>query len=313
MGEYVVKVVSNNDKVGVVASIKTEDNVGARCYSFFPGDRLVLGVGDDVWWCDAPAGQLIRKLQGPASVIWDLAPSPDGRYLLGAFNDQTLRVWNPAKRLPLLSLFVAGADWIAWTEEGYYAASPAGEKLMGWEVNDGLDRLGAFHPAAEFHKAFYRPDIIQRILAEGSVEKARGRRQGAWPDDRSGGRGAGAAAGGESPRPGGGPAGQGRGRGQGASPEQGPARRLPTAAAGRPALPRRRTEEVPRRQGRRQAAGDLEGDDAGRRSPPARPGRERRQRRRLADRRRVPSGGGAGAFADLVCTGRRHQRLPRQS
>ena len=41
------------------------------------------------------------------------------------------------------------------------------EKLMGWQVNNGLDQLGAFYPASEFHKAFYRPDVIRRVLAEG--------------------------------------------------------------------------------------------------------------------------------------------------
>ena len=96
-----------------------------------------------------------------------------------------------------MSLFVAGADWVAWTQEGYYAASPGGEKLMGWQVNNGLDQLGTFYPAEQFHKAFYRPDVIQRVLAEGSVEKAvRGRRQGERQDDRGRGRGPGAAAGG---------------------------------------------------------------------------------------------------------------------
>ena len=171
--QFTVKVVSSNDgKVGVLASIKTTISIGARCYSFLPGDRLALGWTDNVLLYDAPTGKLIRYLEGASGTIWDLAPSPDGRYLLGAFSDQTLRIWNPDKPEPLLSLFVAGADWVAWTKEGYYAASPAGERLMGWQVNNGLEQLGTFHPAAEFHKAFYRPDVIKRVLAEGSVAKA---------------------------------------------------------------------------------------------------------------------------------------------
>ena len=43
---------------------------------------------------------------------------------------------------------------------------------MGWQVNNGLEQLGTFHPAAQFHKAFYRPDVIRRVLTEGSVAKA---------------------------------------------------------------------------------------------------------------------------------------------
>ena len=40
-------------------------------------------------------------------------------------------------------LYVHGNDWIVWTEEGYYAASPGGEKRMGWTVDNGPDQLAA--------------------------------------------------------------------------------------------------------------------------------------------------------------------------
>lgn len=73
---------------------------------------------------------------------------------------------------PLLSLFFAGDDWIAWTPEGYYAASPGGERLMGWHVNNGPDQLASFYPAAQFRKRFYRPDVIRLLLQAGSVERA---------------------------------------------------------------------------------------------------------------------------------------------
>jgi WD40 repeat protein len=73
---------------------------------------------------------------------------------------------------PLLSFFVEGNEWIAWTEEGYYACSPGGENLMGWQVNNGPARMATFSPAGRFHKTFYRPDVIKRLLEAGSVEKA---------------------------------------------------------------------------------------------------------------------------------------------
>ena len=73
---------------------------------------------------------------------------------------------------------------------------------MGWQVNNGLEQLGTFYPAAQFHKAFYRPDVIQRVLAEGSVAKAReAADKDSGEDDRSGGRGRVAAAGGDARRP----------------------------------------------------------------------------------------------------------------
>ena len=57
-------------------------------------------------------------------------------------------------------------------EEGYYAASPGGEKLMGWHVDNGPDQAASFHPASRFRKQLYRPDVIKLVLEKGSVEEA---------------------------------------------------------------------------------------------------------------------------------------------
>ena len=50
-----------------------------------------------------------------------------------------------------------------WSPEGYFAASPGGERLMGWHVNNGLDDAARFFPAAQFRKKLYRPEIIKHI------------------------------------------------------------------------------------------------------------------------------------------------------
>ena len=157
-------------RTDLIATLKTP---GEACVAaWLPGGRVALGYYSSIYVYDGRTGALLRTLKGFTSAANELAVPPDGRYLLGACSDQTLRIWDPEEPEPLLSLFVAGGDWVAWTEEGYYAASPAGEKLMGWQVNNGLEQLGTFYPAAQFHKAFYRPDVIKRVLAEGSVAKA---------------------------------------------------------------------------------------------------------------------------------------------
>src|SRR5581483_3661620 len=63
-------------------------------------------------------------------------------------------------------------DWVAWTPEGYYAASPGGEKLLGWHVSNGPDQLATFHPLSKFRASLYRPDVIARLLEAGSLDKA---------------------------------------------------------------------------------------------------------------------------------------------
>ncbi len=83
-----------------------------------------------------------------------------------------MRIWAPDRDKPLLSLFVADDDWIAWTPEGYYAASPGGENLMGWQVSNGPEQVGTFVAASQCHKTFYRPDVIKLVLKTGSVATA---------------------------------------------------------------------------------------------------------------------------------------------
>jgi WD40 repeat protein len=156
-----------------VATLKMADAYEwVRCSTLLPGDRTAVGTEFGLYLFDTRSGQQLRAFQGHTGIVWAVAPSPDGRYLLSASNDMTLRVWDPDRDEPLLSLFFAGDDWVAWTPEGYYAASPDGEKLMGWHVNKGRDQMADFYPATRFRKTLYRPDVIKLLLSTGSTERA---------------------------------------------------------------------------------------------------------------------------------------------
>ncbi len=138
----------------------------------FWGDKRVAIGATELYVFDAATRQLKMHHKGHIGEIWALSPSPDGKYLLSGSNDHTVRIWTHDKEQPILSLVFAGKEWIAWAPEGYYAASPGGEKLMGWQSNNGLDKLATFSPSADFHKTYYRPDVIKRLLQAGSIEKA---------------------------------------------------------------------------------------------------------------------------------------------
>ena len=143
-----------------------------KCCTFLTDDQIAIGTIYNLYLFEARSGRQLRDFVGHTGDVRAVAPSPNGRYLLSASSDQTLRIWTADRNEPILSLFFAGTDWIAWTPEGYYAASPGGETLMGWQVNNGADEMGTFYPAAQFRKSLYRPDAIKRLLAAGSVEKA---------------------------------------------------------------------------------------------------------------------------------------------
>jgi dipeptidyl aminopeptidase/acylaminoacyl peptidase len=157
----------------VTARLKVSPSSNAvRCFSFLSRERVAVGTNFGLYLFETRTGKRLREFQGHTGTVWAVAPSPDNRYLLSASDDQTLRIWRPDRDEPLLSLFFAGDDWIAWTAEGYYACSAGGEKLMGWRVSNGKEKMASFHPAARFRASLYRPDVIKLLLKTGSVEKA---------------------------------------------------------------------------------------------------------------------------------------------
>lgn len=144
-----------------------------RSFTFLGKDRVVIGGMSDVWLFEAATGKKLRSFAEAESETLALAPSPGSRYLAGGSADMTVRIWTSDRDLPLLSLYAEERrDWIAWTPEGYYAASPEGERLMGWLVHQGPEQLATFYPASQFRKTFYRPDVLGRLLETGSVARA---------------------------------------------------------------------------------------------------------------------------------------------
>ena len=141
-------------------------------FSLISEDRAVVGGNFGGYFFDVKTGRPTHELNDGGAEVFGVAPSPDGRYLLTAGGDQILRVWSAVSGELLLSFFEAGSEWIVWTPNGYYAASFAGENLMGWHLNQGPERMAEFYSAARFHKSLYRPDVIRNVLKVGNVAQS---------------------------------------------------------------------------------------------------------------------------------------------
>lgn len=65
-------------------------------------------------------------------------------------------------------------EWVLWMWRNYYYdTSTHGDSFLGWHVNHSdLDREPTFYRAEQFRKQFHRPDVIDKLLATGRVEKA---------------------------------------------------------------------------------------------------------------------------------------------
>ena len=99
-------------------------------------------------------------------VAWSVNISGNGKTVVAAFGDGTIRWYRYSDGQELLAFF-PHADrkrWVLWTPTGYYDCSAGGEDLIGWHLNRGKDAAADFFPASKFHDTFYRPDVVGEVL-----------------------------------------------------------------------------------------------------------------------------------------------------
>jgi hypothetical protein len=105
--------------------------------------------------------------------------SDDGRSIVVALSDGTIRWYRPADGGEFLALFVNrnGQDWISWIPSGYYMSSVSGDNFIGWQINRGVDRDPDFYRAVQFERILYRPDLVRASF------ESRGQTLAAAPTD----------------------------------------------------------------------------------------------------------------------------------
>ena len=144
------------------------------------GGRFVLGTEYSLRAFDTQGQEQWEK--PVPEVAWGVNVTGDGRLVLAAYGDGTIRWHRMSDGQELLALFVNKDDlrWVAWTPSGYYMASPGGEDLIGWHVNRGWDQAADFFPASRFRERFSRPDIVRSCPRD----TRRGRRDQTGERDR---------------------------------------------------------------------------------------------------------------------------------
>jgi hypothetical protein len=126
-------------------------------------NRVLLGSESALSLFDARAHEAWSV---PTPAALRVAQSPDGRLVVAALRDGTMRWYRASDGVELLGLFVHsdGKRWVAFTPSGYYAAGPGGEDLVGWQVDNDPDRAADFFPASKFRDRFYRPEVVSLVL-----------------------------------------------------------------------------------------------------------------------------------------------------
>jgi WD40 repeat protein len=159
-----------------VTSIERGSTDGYRhkSYTFTPnGQTIISGGSNGKITAYQRNGSKIGDYVGHTGDVWAVAVSADERFLISGADDQTVRLWNVKTRENLLTLFHGNnGEWVAWTNSGHYASSPNGDKMIGWQINKGVDKAADYINATQLAQHFYRPEIIDAAIQLGSAKQA---------------------------------------------------------------------------------------------------------------------------------------------
>jgi WD40 repeat protein len=124
---------------------------------FLLGTSITLRLFD-------PAGKELWRVRTPGAAY---GVNTNGRLAVAALGDGTIRWYRVSDGKEILAFFPHPdrKRWVLWTPSGYYDASPGGENFIGWHVNNGKEQAADFFPASRFRSTYYRPDVIDRVLA----------------------------------------------------------------------------------------------------------------------------------------------------
>jgi WD40 repeat protein len=137
------------------------------------GERTVLGAE---WYLRAydGDGELLWSRAVPG-VVWAVNITGDGRLVVAAHGDGTIR-WHRMDDGRELLAFLPLADrknWVAWTPEGFYGATPGAHGVLRWHVNRGWDAPGEAVPVSDIPE-LRRPGILPLVLQEMETARAIG-------------------------------------------------------------------------------------------------------------------------------------------
>lgn len=137
------------------------------------GQRFALGAE---WYLRVFDKNGRRLWARPApSVVWAVNITGDGRMVVAAYGDGTIRWHNMENGRELMALMPLAdqANWVVWTPEGFYGATPGAHGVLQWHVNRGWDKTAEAFPLSQF-RDFRRPEALPLVLQEMDTARAIG-------------------------------------------------------------------------------------------------------------------------------------------
>ena len=134
---------------------------------FFLGSSFGLAAFDN-------AGKVVWR-RNTRGEVWAVNASRDGRIVVAATGDGAIRWFRADDGRELLALEAVrtGTDWVLWTPEGFYEATPGAKDVLKWVVNHGAKRAPAAVSVSIVAK-LHRPDALPLVLSELETARALG-------------------------------------------------------------------------------------------------------------------------------------------
>ncbi|MFZ0494865.1 MAG: caspase family protein [Methylocella sp.] len=154
--------------------IELEPRELSQSFAIYPdAHRFVLGADWYLYAFDAEGKQLWKRA-APGSV-WAVNIISDGRLVVAAYGDGTIRWHRMDDGRELLALQVLNdkKNWVAWTPEGFYGATPGAFGVLKWHVNRGNDAAAEAVPVSAIPR-LKRPDALPLVLQELETARALG-------------------------------------------------------------------------------------------------------------------------------------------
>ncbi|MDD5169491.1 MAG: caspase family protein, partial [Syntrophales bacterium] len=138
--------------------------------TFSPDGKYALSGSWDktmrLW--DLSTGKNLKTFTGHTGAVGSVAFSPDEKSAFSGSYDATTRVWDITTGKELVQFIgFAGGEWVAITPEGYYNASPNGDRHLNVQVG------GKVYGIDNYRETFFRPDLVKLALSGGSLRDYR--------------------------------------------------------------------------------------------------------------------------------------------